>query len=168
MMSQKYHLQFKQLLFLYGWSVFEPFYLHHHRHRENLVQLCWVNYINYVSPFLSILGQILWLLHLFRSIFTTSNLGPLRPTPFLKAPSTCIQKLFYTSVIGGLRWTCPNHLKQVPLNLSPIDAPPKCSQVRSFLILSFLVLPRIHHNILISTTLSFCMFCFLIDHHSTP
>ena len=47
-------------------------------------------------------------------------------------------------------------------------ATPKCSRKRSFLILSFLFLPHIYLNILISATSILCICCFLIGQHFTP
>ena len=84
----------------------------------------------------------------------------------LGRPSTCIAKLFLPSIVVGLRWIYPNRLERVSLNLSPIVATRYCSWKRSFLILSFLVLPHIHLNILIFAKSISCICCLLIGQHS--
>ena len=85
---------------------------------------------------------------------------------FLGGPSACIERRFLKGVIARLRWACPNYLKGVYLNLSPIEADHRCSRKQLFFILSFFVLQYIHLNILVSATLIFCLYCFLIDQHT--
>lgn len=53
---------------------------------------------------------------------------------------------------GHLLITCPNHLSLASLILSTMEATAILSWIYSFLILSHLVCPQIHLNILISTT----------------
>lgn len=52
---------------------------------------------------------------------TSSSAYPF-PTLPLGGLSTCIAKLFLTNAVASLRWTYSNHLKQVSLILSPINA----------------------------------------------
>lgn len=69
--------------------------------------------------------------------------------------STYIKKKepFLNSAFVGLCWIYPNHLKWVSLDLSFILQ--NILKTAYFLIISFLILPDIHLNILIST----CLFC---------
>lgn len=75
------------------------------------------------------------------------------------------KKHFPTSAVAGLHWTCPNHLKRAFLNLSPIDANPKCSRMHLFLTLIFPTLPThpSQHSHLFYT--HFVMSCFLIGQY---
>ena len=87
-------------------------------------------------------------LYFFRSIFTTAIHVHFALTLSLDhGPSTSIAKTFFTrAVVVGLHWTCSNHLiKWIFLILFLVNAIPKYSKKRSFL-----VLPYIHLNILIS------------------
>ena len=102
------------------------------------------------------------------SLFTTSTQVNFGLPLVLLAPSTCIVSLRLTGAVIGLRCTCPNHLNRLSLILSPIGATPKLPRMNSFLILSFLVLPLSHLNILISATLVLCMCCLLAAQHSAP
>ena len=54
--------------------------------------------------------------------------------------------------INGLQYICPNHQNLFSLSLFSIGATPTMSRMLALLILSFLVLPHVHLNILISTT----------------
>lgn len=113
-----------------------------------LSQLCWVDYMNSVSQIRSILSQILeWGCTSLDLTFDTSIPVLFSLPLFLSKPSTCIENIFLTGVVASVHWTCPNPLKQVYLNLSPIIVTPKFFQMRSFIILTLLVLPHIHLNL---------------------
>ena len=121
-----------------------------------------VSYMDFVLPFLSILGEILIQVVLLQSYpYYLHPCSPWSHPHFLEGPLSYIQKLFLTSAIVSVCWTLPNYLKQVSLFLSLINATFKCSQIHSILILSFLILPHIYLNIVIIATLIFRM-CFFI------
>ena len=81
---------------------------------------------------------------------------------FLFVFSTWINLLFLTRALVTLTWL--NHLKRISLIFSSIGATPIFKQIFSFQILSFLVFPLIHLNILISTTLILWV-CFFLTAH---
>ena len=81
-------------------------------------------------------------LHFFRPIFT-NYIHALFGLPLpLGGPFTCITRLFLISDIAGLRWTCPNNLKQVYSNFIPYWWYP---QVLSKAIISNFVLLSFYH-----------------------
>ncbi len=86
------------------------------------------------------------------SFFTTSiNVIFYLPLPSF-VPSTWINSFFLIGTLISLLWTWSNHLKRLSFIFSSIEATPIFKQISSFRILSFLVVPLIHLNILISTT----------------
>lgn len=70
------------------------------------------------------LPKFLGSLHFLKSILTTSLHVLFRLPLLLGDQSTFIEKLVLNSVVAGLHWTFPYHLKQVDINFSPIDATP--------------------------------------------
>ena len=85
-----------------------------------------------------------------RSISSPSiRLGP--PLPLLIG----FQVVWFNILTGasiGLLWTCSNYLKQFSTIFSIIWVTPTHSHIRPFQIISFLIWPHIHLNILISAT----------------
>lgn len=61
-------------------------------------------------------------MHFFKYIIATSIYVLFDLPLFLENPLICIKKIFLTGIVAGLHWTSSNHLKEVSLNLSPIDA----------------------------------------------
>lgn len=101
-------------------------------------------------------------LHQFKFISTTSIHDRSLTFLFSGGPLTCIENFFLTSTLATLGWTCTNYLKYASFYFSHIDILSKHTQLRSFLILSFLSLLNIYLKILISATLIFHICCFLI------
>ena len=87
------------------------------------------------------------------------------PLNFLPCSMSIFSTLLTDASIG-LRPMWPNHHKRFSLILSPIGTTPTRLRISTFLTLSVLVLPHIHLNIHISTTLIFYVGCFLLVQHS--
>src|SRR6185503_6232469 len=88
------------------------------------------------------------------------------PLPLL--PTTCISFTTLTASVSSLLNTCPSHLNLFSPILSTIEATPILPLIYSFLILSSLVTPLIHLNILISATLILCSIFLPTAQHSVP
>jgi hypothetical protein len=65
------------------------------------------------------------------------------------------------SASAGLRWICPNHLKQCCMSFSSTGATPSLSRMSSFWTRSLLLWPQIHRSMRISATLN-CWICRLL------
>ena len=79
--------------------------------------------MNYVSPFQSILSQILALLQIYPYYFQVPSIS--FSAYLFSLVGHHIERLFINDIIVGMSRKCPNHLKRVSLNLSPIDANPR-------------------------------------------
>jgi hypothetical protein len=104
----------------------------------------------------------------FKSLFTDSyHIKFGRHLPFFSLPNRLIT-LLWTDASIGLRWICPNHLKQYCTSFSSIDVTPSLSRMSAFQTRSLLVLPQIHCSMCISAMLS-CWTCrLLVGQHSAP
>ncbi|MFS7916751.1 hypothetical protein Hanom_Chr03g00181011 [Helianthus anomalus] len=88
--------------------------------------------------------------------------------PLLLLPSTVSVSTILIGSVIYLLLTCPNHLNLPSLILSEIQTTPNPALKTPFLILSNLVCPHIHLNILISATSSFRAWIFLMAQQSVP
>lgn len=88
--------------------------------------------------------------------------------PWLPSTSNYWVILHWSTLLSGASvglLKSPNHLRQDSVTFFSIGAAPTFSLIHPFPILSFLVCPLIHHNILISTAFSLCFCWHFISQH---
>nr|GEY47231.1 hypothetical protein [Tanacetum cinerariifolium] len=98
----------------------------------------------------------------FMSIFSISSLLSLG-LPFRLEPSTSMASTFLTGEFYGLLLTCPNHLNLPSLILPTIESTSSSALKTSLGIMSIMVLPQIHLNILNSATSTLVTWDFVIE-----